>query len=172
MIHVRGMATVRIVMWQPGPATGEVLRQRSELKRCLSAAQIGDVSVASEREVELVLNVCVKNGVIAREQITAVLNSVGVERAQVQPGEEVAVEVRYDGDGFPSKADMALRKTLEAAIAAAGISELIDAGAGGGVMDLNVFVWDAAIAAPQISAIVTRLDLDERASVWIVCKTT
>ena len=75
---------------------------------------------------------------------------------------EIHIEIRCDGDGFPSSSEYATRHALEDALAAADIGKVVDAGGGMGVIDIYIDVNDLETAMRQTKEIVKRLGLDER----------
>lgn len=80
---------------------------------------------------------------------------------------EIHIQIRYDGDGFPSSNELHTRYALEDAIDQAGIGEIVDAGGGMGVMDIFVEVADPSAAQPAVTAIVARVGLADRATVRV-----
>ena len=67
------------------------------------------------------------------------------------PG-EVHVQIRYEGDGFPGVHLLRKRQALEAWIEREKLGEVVDAGGGGGIMDIYVEARDAPKAATAIGS--------------------
>ena len=78
---------------------------------------------------------------------------------------EIHIQIKCDGDGFPSSDELANRHALEDALLEAELGEIVDAGGGMGVMDVFIDVEDVSAAAPRIRDIVKRLGLESRATV-------
>lgn len=81
---------------------------------------------------------------------------------------EIRVQIRFAGAGFPSEEELDLRHTLEDMIEDRGIGEVVDAGAGLGVVDLAVAVSEPKKALSQISSLVAELGIQERTICRIV----
>ena len=80
---------------------------------------------------------------------------------------ETHIQIRCDGNGFPSPEELNTRYALEDAIDEAGIGEIVDAGGGMGVMDIFVEVADPSAAQPAVTALVARVGLADRATVRV-----
>ena len=51
---------------------------------------------------------------------------------------EIHIQIKIQGDGFPSPEELDLRHELEDWIEDNGVGVVVDAGAGGGVMDIFI----------------------------------
>ncbi len=80
---------------------------------------------------------------------------------------EIHIEIRCEGDGFPTPQELAKRHELEEALEAAEIGDVVDAGGGEGVMDVFVEVDDANAAVAMARSIVKKLGLADRATVQV-----
>jgi len=74
---------------------------------------------------------------------------------------EVHIEVKLKGNGFPAPEETANRYKYEDLIAERNIGEIVDSGAGMGVMDIFVEVSDAAAAKEAILSIAKELNIEE-----------
>lgn len=59
---------------------------------------------------------------------------------------EIHIQMRLRGQGFPSPDELQLRYELEDALEDQGVGEVVEAGAGGGVMDIFLEVEDGNMA--------------------------
>lgn len=59
---------------------------------------------------------------------------------------EIHIQMRLRGQGFPSPDELQLRYELEDALEDQGVGEVVEAGAGGGVMDIFLEVEDSNLA--------------------------
>jgi hypothetical protein len=78
---------------------------------------------------------------------------------------EIHIQLKCDGDGFPSSDELAKRHAIEDAINDAEVGEVVDAGGGMGVMDVYVDVEDVSVAMAKITEIVKTLGLESRTTV-------
>jgi hypothetical protein len=103
------------------------------------------------------------------EQIQEIAKELGTCKLRLQDQgtqmSEIHIEIKCDGDGFPSSAELAKRHAVEDALAEADIGEVVDAGGGMGVMDIYVDVKDVAVAMAKTKEIVKRLGLESRTKI-------
>lgn len=108
------------------------------------------------------------------EQMQQIAKELGTCKLRLQDEgpqmSEIHIEIKCDGDGFPSSAELAKRHAVEDALAEAEVGEVVDAGGGRGVMDIYVDVKDVAVAMAKTKAIVKRLGLESRTRIEPVPK--
>lgn len=108
------------------------------------------------------------------EQMQEIAKQLGACKLQLQRAgaqvSEIHIEIKCDGDGFPSSAELAKRNALEDALAEADVGEVVDAGGGMGVMDIYIDVKDVSVAMAKTKEIVVRLGLESRTTIQAVPK--
>jgi hypothetical protein len=67
----------------------------------------------------------------------------------------IEIQIKLQGDGFPTPEELEVRHKLEDTIEERNIGEVVDAGGGGGVMDVGVEVEDGEKAMNEIQNIIT-----------------
>jgi hypothetical protein len=80
---------------------------------------------------------------------------------------EIHIQLRLEEE-FPDPEELSARHQLEDALEEEGIGSVVDAGAGGGVMDIYVEVKDAAAALPEIHRLLEEHGWDDVAKVSAV----
>jgi hypothetical protein len=81
------------------------------------------------------------------------------------PMPEIHIQIKCEGDGFPSADELESRNELEDALMEAEVGEIVDAGGGMGVMDIYIDVGDVAGAMTTITELVKTLGLSPRTTV-------
>jgi hypothetical protein len=103
---------------------------------------------------------------VLTSQMEAIAKQLGACKRKLQDKgtqmSEIHIEIKCDGDGFPSSAELAKRHAVEDALAEADVGEVVDAGGGMGVMDIYIDVKDVAAAMAKTQEIVKRLGLEGR----------
>jgi hypothetical protein len=73
----------------------------------------------------------------------------------------IEIQIKLQGDGFPTPEELEVRHKLEDTIEERNIGEVVDAGGGGGVMDVGVEVEDGEKAMNEIQNIVRELKIED-----------
>jgi hypothetical protein len=80
---------------------------------------------------------------------------------------EIHIQIHFAADGFPDQNWLAARCALEDRIMERKLGEIIDAGAGEGVMDVVVRVDEVAKPKAEIEAILAELKITEISTVRV-----
>jgi hypothetical protein len=74
---------------------------------------------------------------------------------------EIHIQIKLKGDGFPSKEELQIRNQLENLIEENRVGEIIDIGAGTGVMDIFIEVDNLRYSMGKIKSLVHELNIEE-----------
>ncbi len=78
------------------------------------------------------------------------------------------IQIKIQGDGFPTSDELAARHHLEDLITAANIGQIVDAGSGMGVMDIYIKVSDPTTAQPVVQTLVDQWGLTPITTIRLV----